>query len=98
MENTAYGIIADTLAESKGIPTDKISEDSRFIEDLGIGSLDIVILLSGIEDKLGIEVSDEALLSMKTVGTAAVHIASLAGIPSGTAVTEDTEKASDADK
>ena len=42
--------------------------DSRFIEDLKADSLDLVELVMDLEDRYGIEIPDEQLAEVKTVG------------------------------
>ena len=89
MAETAYEYICSVLSERRGTPAEQLREDSRFIEDIGLSSLDVVVLLSDAEDEFGITVSDENILSMKTIAGAASVIAPLAGIPSGVSEQED---------
>ena len=80
---TAYEYICGALAERFGTPEELLGGEARFIEDIGLSSLDVVVLLSDAEDELGITVSDEAVLSMKTLSGAASVISSLTGMPTG---------------
>ena len=89
MAETAYEYICSVLSERCGTPAEQLREDSRFIEDIGLSSLDVVVLLSDAEDELGITVPDENILSMKTIAGAATVIAPLVGIPSGVSEQED---------
>ena len=89
MAETAYEYICSVLSERRGTPAEQLREDSRFIEDIGLSSLDVVVLLSDAEDEHGITVPDENILSMKTIAGAASVIAPLAGIPSGVSEQED---------
>ena len=57
------GIIANTL----DIEQERVIMEARLEEDLGADSLDIVELVTDIEDELGVEIPDEALMEMKTV-------------------------------
>ena len=54
MAETAYEYICSVLSERRGTPAEQLREDSRFIEDIGLSSLDVVVLLSDAEDELGI--------------------------------------------
>lgn len=55
------------LANQLNISKDKISADSRIIEDLGADSLDMVEMLMTLEDEFGISISDEEAVNLKTV-------------------------------
>lgn len=56
------------LAEALGISADKITPDARIIEDLGADSLDVVELLSRLEDEYGITIPEDDVENLKTVG------------------------------
>ena len=58
------GLICDQL----DLDESAVELESAIIEDLGADSLDVVDLIMGIEDEFGIEVSDEAVENIKTVG------------------------------
>ncbi|SHJ77620.1 acyl carrier protein [Hathewaya proteolytica DSM 3090] len=57
-------VIVDTLSCDEN----EVREDTRLIEDLGADSLDAVELNMALEDKLGVEIPDDLLLKIKTVG------------------------------
>lgn len=46
----------------------EISADDSLTEDLGLESLDAILLVLELEDKLGIDVEDHELASLATVG------------------------------
>ncbi|MGX9358813.1 phosphopantetheine-binding protein [Mycoplasma sp. 2575] len=48
--------------------TKKIFNNETLIKDLDIDSLDLVLLVSDIELKLKIEIKDEELIKLKTIG------------------------------
>ncbi len=58
------GIIADQL----GIDAGDIALESNLTEDLKADSIDIVALIMDLESEYGIEISDDELLKLKTVG------------------------------
>ena len=60
--------VRDMLAESLNISAEKITMDSNVIEDLGADSLDMVELLSRLEDEEGITIPEEDLDGLTTVG------------------------------
>ena len=63
-------IISEQLEVDESI----ISESSTITGDLGADSLDLVDLAMSIEDEFDIELSDEALDKIKTVGDLVVYI------------------------
>ena len=60
--------VRDMLAEALNISAEKITMDSNVIEDLGAASLDMVELLSRLEDEEGITIPEEDLDGLTTVG------------------------------
>ena len=58
------------IAEQLEIEEESITMDSALIEDLGADSLDVVDLVMSIEDGFEIEVPDEAIENMRTIGDA----------------------------
>ena len=58
--------IKDFIAEQKSIPSHEITLTSS-LDELGIDSLDAVSLIFEIEDAYSVEVSNEALMSLKTI-------------------------------
>ena len=58
------------VMEHLGIEENKISLDSKFIEDLGADSLDTVELVMAFEDQFGIEIPDDTAETILTVQNA----------------------------
>ncbi len=54
-----------------------ITEDSRFIEDLGFTSYDFMSMLGEVEETLGVQVEEEAVLTLSTIGDAIKYFESL---------------------
>ncbi len=46
---------------------DEVKEESKFIEDLGADSLDVVELVMALEDKFDIQIPDEDTETIATV-------------------------------
>ena len=62
------------LAEQFDVAEDKITADTDLQEDLGADSLDVVDLLMSIEDEFEVEVPDEEIENIKTVGSLVSYI------------------------
>ena len=58
------------VMEHLGIEENKISLDSKFIDDLGADSLDTVELVMAFEEQFGIEIPDDAAETISTVQNA----------------------------
>ena len=61
-------------AEQFDVEEDKITADTDLQEDLGADSLDVVDLLMSIEDEFEVEVPDEEIENIKTVGSLVSYI------------------------
>lgn len=68
--DTIKKIISEQLEVDESI----ITEDASITSDLGADSLDLVDLAMSIEDEFGIELSDEALEGIKTVGDMVTYV------------------------
>ncbi len=62
------------LAEQFDVEEDKITAETDLQEDLGADSLDVVDLLMSIEDEFDVEVPDEEIENIKTVGALVSYI------------------------
>lgn len=64
------------LSEQFDVEEDSITPETTITEDLGADSLDVVDLLMSIEDEFEIEIPDEEIENIKTVGEIVSHIKS----------------------
>lgn len=62
------------LSEQFDVEEDSITPDTNIAEDLGADSLDVVDLLMSIEDEFEIEIPDEEVDNIKTVGELVKYI------------------------
>lgn len=60
--------VLDLIAEQFDKNIDDLTEDMSFIDDLNADSVDIVELIMSIEDSLGIEIQEDELENLKTIG------------------------------
>ncbi len=72
---------ADILAKVKAVTVEELSvkeeevtETSSFTEDLGADSLDVVELVMAFEEEFGIDIPDDDVTNLKTVGDAVNYI------------------------
>lgn len=56
------------LCDQLDIEEDTISMESAIIDDLGADSLDVVDLIMSLEEEFDIEIPDDQVENMKTVG------------------------------
>ncbi len=66
--------VKEVVVEQLNANPDEIKEDSKFVEDLGADSLDVVELVMALEEKFGIEIPDEDAEKIQTVGDAVKYI------------------------
>ena len=68
--NEVFEKVKSLFIEDLGIDESKISMESKLEEDLEIDSLGIVEVVMAFEDEVDIEIDDEELADVKTVGEA----------------------------
>lgn len=56
------------LREYLGDPSVTVSEEMLLLSDFDLDSLDLVTVIGKIEDVFSVEISDRAMMKMKTVG------------------------------
>ena len=62
------------LAEQLDADADAMTPDTKIADDLGADSLDLVDLLMSIEDEFGVEIPDEEVENLTTIGEVADYI------------------------
>lgn len=73
MSNTLERVTSITV-EHLDIDEAKVTADSRFVEDLGADSLDMVEMIMDVEEEFGIEIPDEDAESLETVGELVTYV------------------------
>ncbi|MBD5112484.1 MAG: acyl carrier protein [Ruminococcaceae bacterium] len=61
------------------VEPEKITLKSKFVDDLGFNSFDFITLLGEVEEKYGVNVNEEEVLGLTTVGDAIEYIEKLRG-------------------
>ena len=59
--------VKEIISEQLGVDSAKVVPEASFSDDFGADSLDIVELVTALEDQLGTRISDEDLQEIRTV-------------------------------
>jgi acyl carrier protein len=62
------------VVEQLSCNPDEVKPESKFVEDLGADSLDVVELVMALEEKFGIEIPDDQAEKIQTVQSAVDYI------------------------
>ena len=71
--------LTEILREDMNVDVQRVTPESRLIDDVGLDSVAFAVGMVAIEDKLGVALSEEDLLSCDTVGE--LEAAILAKLP-----------------
>jgi acyl carrier protein len=71
--------IKDIVTTQFNVDMNTISLETSFRDDLNADSLDLVELIMALEDEFGLEIEDEDLDSIKTIGDALNYLTSHLG-------------------
>ncbi|RYG25962.1 acyl carrier protein [bacterium] len=66
--------VKKVTVEELGVKEEEVVESASFTEDLGADSLDVVELVMAFEDEFSIEIPDDEVGEIKTVGDAVTYI------------------------
>ncbi len=69
--------LKEIICQYVEVPENQITEDSRFMEDLGFNSYDFMSLVGEVEERYDIEVEEREVVQIKTVKDAMDYISSL---------------------
>jgi len=62
------------VAEKLNVGEDQVTEDAKFVEDLGADSLDQVELIMALEDEFALKIPEEDAEKLLTVGSAVDYV------------------------
>jgi len=68
--------VKGVVAEKLNVGEDQVTQDAKFVEDLGADSLDQVELLMALEDDFELKIPEEEAEQLTTVGSAVEYIVS----------------------
>lgn len=69
--------LKELICQYVDVEKSAITEESRFIEDLGFNSYDFMSMVGEIEEKFDVEVEEREVVNVKTVKDAVEYIQSL---------------------
>lgn len=59
--------VTKTTVNHLGVEEEKVTEEARFVEDLGADSLDVIELVMAFEEEFGVEITDDETDDIQTV-------------------------------
>jgi len=71
--------IREIVVEELGVSAEKVTEQARFIEDLGADSIGVMELVMKMEEAFDIQIPDQDIEKFRTVGDAIDYIISKKG-------------------
>jgi acyl carrier protein len=66
--------VIEIVCENLGVNKEQVTRNTKFIEDIGADSLDIVELVMELEEEFEITIPDDQAEKIKTVGEAVDYI------------------------
>lgn len=69
--------LREIICQYVDVASEKVTEDARFIEDLGFNSYDFMSMVGEIEEHFDIEVEERDVVNVKTVKDAIEYIQSV---------------------
>lgn len=66
--------VKEIIVEQLGVEQNQVTENAKFVEDLGADSLDTVELVMALEEEFSVEIPDEDAEKITTVGDAVSYI------------------------
>ena len=66
--------VKELIADQLDVDAEKVVAEANIQDDLGADSLDVVDLVMALEDEFEVEIPDEAVESIKTVGDIVKYI------------------------
>lgn len=66
--------LVDVICNYVEVKKEDIQPESRFMEDLGFTSFDFMSMLGEIEDELDIEIDQQEISDIRTVGEAVAYL------------------------
>jgi len=74
MADDIFELVQKITVEKLGVKTEEVTREARFSEDLGADSLDVVELVMSLEDECGVDIPDDDVSNLKSVGDVVDYI------------------------
>lgn len=79
MSATVLERVKKVTCEELQVSESEVNETKAFVEDLGADSLDVVELVMAFEEEFQIEIPDDDVAKLKTVGDAVSYVGAKVG-------------------
>jgi acyl carrier protein len=66
--------VKEIIVEQLGVEEGQVTDNAKFVEDLGADSLDTVELVMALEEEFGLEIPDTEAEKIRSVGDAVNYI------------------------
>lgn len=66
--------VIEIIIEQLGVDAEEVTAEKSFVEDLNADSLDLTEFMMSLEEKFGLEISEEDAEKLKTVGDVIQYI------------------------
>ncbi len=66
--------VKEIIVEQLGVEVSQVTENAKFVDDLGADSLDTVELVMALEEEFSLEIPDEDAEKITSVGDAITYI------------------------
>ena len=76
MQDRLHQLVSSQL----GIELDEVVTEARILEDLGADSLDVVELVMALEEEFNIEVPDDDVENIRTIGDIVSYVSARAAL------------------
>lgn len=67
----------EIICQYVDVEPEQVTEDARFMEDLGFNSFDFMSLIGEVEDRFDVQVEEREVVKIRTVKDAMDYIATL---------------------
>jgi acyl carrier protein len=74
MASDTFERVRAVVCKELNVNESEVNEGASFTEDLGADSLDVVELVMALEEEFGIDIPDDDVANIKTVGDVVTYI------------------------